>query len=227
MPIVLAQYDKSLVESLYQMTKEGRGKMREVRSIIVRIGRDFKSMAEIITTHRKNVLEILILVLFLAVMFRASDNVQVVTETVERAQDTIIPEQYAILHSVEIVDEEQEEIRNEIFYGELEQLAILVYAEAGNQDELGKRYVADVVLNRMDDEDFPDTIEGVIHQDKQFSCILDGNYAKAEWNVTEDCFQIALDEYESRTDSEIEYFRTEHYGTGVPAFKHGDHYFSK
>ena len=27
--------------------------------------------------------------------------------------------------------------------------------------------------------------------------------------------------------SEIHYFRTDRYGTGVPAFKHGDHYFSK
>ena len=136
------------------------------------------------------------------------------------------------LKTLEIKDlneeqEEQEEIRNEIFYGELEELAILIQAESGNQDELGKRYVADVVLNRVDSDDFPDSINNVLRQDKQFSSIVDGNYAKAEWTVTEDCFQIALEEYENRTNSEILYFRTDRYGTGVPAFKHGDHYFSK
>lgn len=199
--------------------------MREARSITVKIVRDFKSMVESITQHTKNIAEIIILLLFLACMFNISRVSTKDIENTEMATDTVIPEQYKIIDTVTI--DEQEEIRNEIFYGELEELAILIQAESGNQDELGKRYVADVVLNRVDSDDFPDSINNVLRQDKQFASIVDGNYAKAEWTVTEDCFQIALEEYYSRTNSEIHYFRTDRYGTGVPAFKHGDHYFSK
>ncbi len=60
--------------------------------------------------------------------------------------------------------EEQDDIRNEIFYGELEEVALLVQAEAGNQDELGKRYVADVIWNRVDTDEFPDAVREVIYQ---------------------------------------------------------------
>ena len=201
--------------------------MREARSITVKIVRDFKSMVESITQHTKNIAEIIILLLFLACMFNISRVSTNDIENAEKAKDTVIPEHYKIIDTVTI--DEQEEIRNEIFYGELEELAILVQAESGNQDELGKRYVADCVLNRVDDNGFPDTIHDVLYQMNpiQFASTVDGNYAKAEWTVTEDCFQIALEEYYSRTNSEIHYFRTDRYGTGVPAFKHGDHYFSK
>ncbi len=126
-------------------------------------------------------------------------------------------------------EDEQEEIRNEIFYGELEELVILVQAEAGNQDELGKRYIADIVFNRLDDKDFPDSIHDVIYQMNpiQFATTTDGSLEKAGYTVTEETFQIVLDEYFNRTNSDIIYFRTERYHEcGTPAFKYGDHYFS-
>lgn len=47
-------------------------------------------------------------------------------------------------------NEDAAEISEEIYYDSLEYLACLVEAEAGNQDELGKRLVVDVVLNRVD-----------------------------------------------------------------------------
>lgn len=129
----------------------------------------------------------------------------------------------------ETFEDEQEEIRNEILYGELEQVAILVQAEAGNQDELGQRYVADVVFNRVDDPDFPDNTNDVIYQVNpvQFSTTVDGAMGKAGYEVKEETFQLVLEEYNKRTNSEIIYFRTGNYSTsGHPAFKHGDHYFS-
>ena len=60
------------------------------------------------------------------------------------------------------------EISEEIYYDSLEYLACLVEAEAGNQDELGKRLVVDVVLNRLDSNEFPDNIYDVINQKNQF-----------------------------------------------------------
>lgn len=208
------------------MRRDEEGEMKEVGSII----RHTQIILKIIIRHIKQVIEIAILAVFLAVLIVNSRNTKSLKDIVIPAQNikmsNRMPEHYEVLNTISI-DEMQEEIRNEIFYGELEQLAILVQAEAGNQDELGKRYVADVVLNRLDDKDFPDTIEEVLKQDRQFACILDGNYNKAEWAVTEDCFDIALEEYESRKDPTIIYFRTDKYSdSGHPAYKYGDHYFS-
>lgn len=49
-----------------------------------------------------------------------------------------------------------------------------IYFEARNQSVLGQRAVAWVTLNRMTDERYPDTICGVVWQDRQFSWTHDG-----------------------------------------------------
>ena len=142
--------------------------------------------------------------------------------------DTIDPGEFVHLDT-ESYDEEEEEIRNEIMYGELELLAILVYAEAGNQDELGQRYVADTVLNRVDDKDFPDTIEEVIYQREptQYFTSLGKCFDKLSYEIPEEIFDIVYQEYIGpRKNYNVLYFRTGHYGSGTPMFKHGDHYFS-
>lgn len=179
---------------------------------------------------RKRIVKELILVVFLT-FFNSSDisvDEEIEnTNTVCSIEDTVDVADYVTLHPTHWI-EEQEEIRNEIMYGELELLAILLQAEAGNQDELGKRYVADVVLNRVDDEDFPDTIKEVINQDNQFSVINDGSYSSAEWSVSEDCFRIALEEYGGpRKNTKILYFTSGKYNSsGTPSFIYGAHYFS-
>lgn len=176
----------------------------------------------------KIIAEEVILVLFLASFLLVNDNTQLKVENAEQAKiiDTFIPDNI-LTHSA--YDSEQEEIRNEIFYGELELLAQLIQAEAGNQDELGKRYVADVVLNRVDSDDFPDSIEEVIFQTDpvQFTCTVDGNFEKAGWTVTEECYKIALEEYQKRQDSTILYFSSKGYNSAIPEFKYGNHYFSR
>lgn len=56
----------------------------------------------------------------------------------------------------------------------------IVEAEAGCEDMRGKILVANVVLNRVEDEAFPDSVEAVVFQKKngrcQFSPISDGRY---------------------------------------------------
>ena len=151
-----------------------------------------------------------------------TENSQLVVETTGRTV-------YKQLNHITL-QEEQDEIRTEIMYGEIELLAQVIEAEAGNQDELGKRYVADVILNRVDSALFPDTIEEVIYQagPTQFSCMNDGNFNKAGWQISEESFRVAFEEYtEHRVNQDIMYYRTEKYSSsGTPAFKHGDHYFS-
>lgn len=177
----------------------------------------------------KRIVEIFLLSSFLAIFILTSTNYQVEHKIVVPAK--IIDTETQPIKYVEIItlEEQQEEIRNEIYYGELEELALLVQAEAGNQDELGKRYVADCVLNRVEDPDFPDNIHDVIYQTNptQFSPTTDGGIEKAGYTITEDVFQIVLEEVEQKTNTEVVYFRTQRYSSsGHPAFKHGDHYFS-
>lgn len=60
----------------------------------------------------------------------------------------------------------------------------IVEAEASGEDETGKLLVANVVLNRVRDEDFPDTITEVIFQKNrgvaQFSPVSNGRFWKVE-----------------------------------------------
>lgn len=202
--------------------------MKEVKSITESIKSILKSMGEITITHTKQVSEVVILAFFLALMLESRQDIQTTAEKTKKAKDTKLPEQFTFLHPT-VYAEEEEAIRNEIFYGELEEVALIVQAEAGNQDELGKRYIADVIWNRVDTKEFPDAVRDVIYQMDpiQFATTVNGAMGMAGYTITNDVFQIALEEYYSRTNSEIIYFRTEKYHEcGTPAFKHGAHYFS-
>ena len=103
-------------------------------------------------------------------------------------------------------------------------LVQIVHAEAGNQDLLGRRLVVDVVLNRVEHSDFPNTISGVIYQPGQFQPVINGTI-----NLTPDEMDALAVEMElkQRTNNRLLYFRTKRYASyGEPAYKVGDHYFS-
>lgn len=120
------------------------------------------------------------------------------------------------------------EFAEEQYCDDLQLLACTVWAEAGNQDAYGKELVADVVLNRVDDPRFPDTIREVIFQKGQFSTVRDGALDRAYYNVTQDCFDAVSNELLSRNDSEALFFCAGNYSVcGSPLYKYGDHYFSK
>lgn len=53
---------------------------------------------------------------------------------------------------------------------ELEEMAAIVFLEAGNQCMDGQQAVAEVILNRVISGDFPDTVHDVIHQGED-SCV--------------------------------------------------------
>lgn len=63
---------------------------------------------------------------------------------------------------------------------EYEALLRIVEAEAGGEGEKGKLLVANVILNRVNSEKYPDTIKDVVFQNDgqtwQFSPICDGRY---------------------------------------------------
>ncbi len=119
-------------------------------------------------------------------------------------------------------------LKEEMFYDDLTLLACVVWAEAGNQDLRGKELVADVVLNRVDDDSFPDTIREVIFQSGQFSTVTDGALEKAYWEMTDDCYTAVRNELRGRNDYEALFFCSLGYNYyGEPMYKYGDHYFSK
>ena len=120
------------------------------------------------------------------------------------------------------------ELAEEQYCDDLQLLACIVWAEAGNQDAYGKELVADVVLNRVDDQRFPDTIREVIFQKGQFSTVRNGALDRAYYNVTQECFDAVSNELLSRNDSEALFFCAGNYSVcGSPLYKYGDHYFSK
>ena len=65
-------------------------------------------------------------------------------------------------------EDTEEQIQEEIRLGDMELMAQLVEAEAGNQPFEGKCLVVDVILNRVESPDWPNTIEEVIFQDNTY-----------------------------------------------------------
>lgn len=66
-------------------------------------------------------------------------------------------------------------------------LAKIAMAEAEGEDAEGKALVILVVLNRVWSDEFPDTIEGVITEDTQFTAYGNGRYDRVEPDA--DCYR--------------------------------------
>lgn len=78
-------------------------------------------------------------------------------------------------HAEEKTEEAEEENGEIALSGDEYQVLLrIVQAEAGTCDEDGKLLVANVILNRVEDEEFPDTIRGVVYQKRQFSPVMNG-----------------------------------------------------
>ena len=115
----------------------------------------------------------------------------------------------------------------------LELLALVCMAEAeGEVDRsaadpyLGWRLVIDTVLNRVDDERFPDTIEGVVYQRGQFTSMWNGRVDRVELN--DDVCRIVEEELEARTNSAVLYFTANAWPAyGEHEIHVGHHYFNK
>lgn len=140
------------------------------------------------------------------------------TEVVEQSIDTNY-----ILNPDPVAPVQFEE---EKCYDNLEELAVCVEAEAGNQSLEGRRMVVAVILNRVDDFEFPNTVNGVIEQRGHFTSFWDGGMARVKEPsaLSIKAVQLEVKERKYRT---ILFFRGGHYSKyGTPAWKFEDHYFS-
>lgn len=145
-------------------------------------------------------------------------------------QDKVLAEELEVApvqQEITIYRQTQEDIEEELFYDALEELAICVEAEAGNQDLQGKRMVAAVILNRVDDKDWPDTIPEVIEQPYQFASYWNGAMDRVT-EPSEETFRAVQMTLEERGWPDLYYFTAEDYGAyGTPWKQVGDHFFSK
>lgn len=123
---------------------------------------------------------------------------------------------------VEVVSEEPEP---KMSREDVELIALLTMAEAEGECEEGKRLVIDTVLNRVDSDEFPNTVKAVIYQKNQFTSMWNGRVDRCY--VMEEICQLVEEELESRTNSDVVFFHAGKYGKyGTPLFSVENHYFS-
>ncbi|MBO5292187.1 MAG: cell wall hydrolase [Lachnospiraceae bacterium] len=90
-------------------------------------------------------------------------------------------------------------------------LANLIYCEAGGEPYAGQVAVGSVVINRVLSSVYPDTVVGVIYQNKQFSPVASGRLALAlaENRATASCYKAADEAMAGMTNvGNCVYFRT-------------------
>lgn len=101
---------------------------------------------------------------------------------------------------------------SELTYEESDEelLACLIYCEAGNQPYEGQVAVGAVVINRMRSAAYPNTMVGVIYQNRQFSPVASGRLAaRLAVGANERCRQAARDAMNGTTPvGNCLYFRT-------------------
>lgn len=103
-------------------------------------------------------------------------------------------------------------------------LARIAMAEAEGESEEGQRLVMDVVLNRVDNESFPNSVHDVIYESGQFSPINNGRFDRCV--PTDRLIELATEESINRTDYDVLYFSGDNYNGPRPLYKVQNHYFS-
>ena len=110
---------------------------------------------------------------------------------------------------------------NNISAEEIIMMAQCVISEAGNQSDLGKRYVIDTILNRKKSSKYPDTVTEILTQQSQY-------YINPKIEPDGETINLVKDEIKNQKDLEVMYFRANKYHNfGEPVIKIDDHYFSK
>ena len=103
---------------------------------------------------------------------------------------------------------------------EIELVAQVTMAEAEGEPEEAQRLVIDTILNRVDSDRFPDTVEKVVYGKNQFSVMW-------RCSVKEKFVDMVEEELLERTNSDVLYFRASYYHDfGRPVVAYGNSYFS-
>ncbi len=83
-----------------------------------------------------------------------------------------------ILFSSSLTAVQAEAAKKDYTKRDVKLLASIIFCEAGNQSYAGKLAVGCVVMNRKRSHSFPNTVEGVIRQKRQFTPVSTGKFSK-------------------------------------------------
>lgn len=135
--------------------------------------------------------------------------------------------EYIILEIPQVTETEAETASVEPLLPEedITLLSLVTMAEAEGESEEGKRLVIDTILNRVDSPKFPNSVREVVYQPNQFTSMWNGRVDRCY--VKDDIRKLVVEELENRTNSDVLFFRSGHYGCGTAMFQVGNHYFSK
>lgn len=169
-------------------------------------------------------------------VFKTASCVNIQPESVEAvellADETVEPmdvdvEPVTVELVVEEPVEEVVEVEPELALSEedIQLIAWVTMAEAEGEPVEGKRLVIDTLLNRIEDDSFPDSAHGVVYQKNQFEAMWNGRSNRCY--ATDEVIQLVKEELIDRTDSRVLWFRSGRYHTfGTPVRSVGNHYFS-
>ena len=129
----------------------------------------------------------------------------------------------------EVTEMTPEDIAEEMYFDDLENLALCTMAECGAESDSCIRATCDVMINRVADPKFPDTFYDVFAQPGQYETFK--KYYSI--NPTDRVFTICREQLEyfwahgETQHPGALYFRMKHYhGLGRPLYCVGAHYFS-
>lgn len=213
----LSRYDRQqLIEF-----QETRAYVEEVEAQLQVELEDLKVLQEQATTEQKKVSQLVQKTANSVANY--ADQIEDAEATIE-ALDTMISEQEADIAALQKQYEEELALSrlaaksawrdiSEVTFAEGDRylLANLIYCEAGGEPYAGQVAVGAVVINRVLSSRYPNTVVGVIYQNKQFSPVGDGHLALALANnkATASCYQAADEAMSGITNvGKCLYFRT-------------------
>ena len=119
-----------------------------------------------------------------------SDSIEEETET--EPSDSI-EEETQTEPSNSIEEETQTELETKYTENDFELLARVIEAEAGGESDYHKLCVGTVVMNRVDSEKYPSSIEGVIYQPGQYQCVTNSHINKEPSESSYEAAESILD----------------------------------
>ena len=94
-------------------------------------------------------------------MANQKQPVRYIYETVEKEVEVPV---MVKVHDTVFIYKDGEEYRTPYTIDDVELIAATVHFEGGNQDDIGKRLIADSILNRLRSRHFPNTVKEVVYQ---------------------------------------------------------------
>lgn len=136
-------------------------------------------------------LSIIILVLTPVFAITFNDAPRHVVKVPERLVKTVVLESTPTQVEVQSVETKKHDFTEK----EVALLERLVHAEAEGEPFIGKVAVANVVLNRIKSDKYPNTMNDVIYQKRQFSPISDGRINNTPSEESKFAVKMALEGY--------------------------------